>query len=686
MADIIPLPLREDLVTRSMPMDGEISYILKDSEKQKYFRFDEAQYQLLQLFDGQRSLNQLVDRFNEESEKYEYDLESAEELYKALKDNKLLKRSQHEENIALIERMKDEKRSKFLQAKGSMLLMRFHLLNPNKQFDDWVDRIRFIWHPLFVRCCLIFMFSALLMTLFQLDRFIDDFEQVFFTMHENWLNFVGVWCVALIVIAFHECGHGLTCKHFGGDVDDTGFLLLVMQPCLYCNVNDAWLFENKRHKVYVALAGIYTELLLAAFSAYIWLIADVNSIPGTIAFIVMTMCTAQSLFFNLNPLVKFDGYYILSDAMEMPNLKQNATAWFSWLLKKHLFRMKVEAPLVATPREQRFYMIYGGLSLLYITLMLSTIAFLGYGFIAEAAGFWGIILFIWLVAMIVGKLTNSWPAALKEWSRDVFWSKQRRPWTLAVLGVMMVMLFVVSARVRVLAPCESVTPRLVIHAPESGFVTRAAIDAYHRPVVKAGEDLFQLHSPELQLQLEQAQARVQGLMLQIQTADAESDSAEARRLAVELGAAREQQQRLWQRQEQLSIPLPEGDWLVESMPVDMLQGRFYGQGQEIVKLRPASHQLMDVGIEQADRNLVHPGQSVRIQLQNNELIIGEVLQVAPLTESYGPDRKINIRVQTQFPPIPEELSCSAMILAEERPLWEHLWRPVRKMLRAELFI
>lgn len=686
MAEIIPLPLRDDLVSRAMPQEGELSYILKDSDAQKYFRFDEAQFLLLQLFDGQHSLNQLVDRFNEESDKYEYDLESAEELYKALKDNKLLKRSQHEENIALIERLKDEKRSKFLQAKGSMLLMRFHLVNPNTGFNQWVDKIRFIWHPLFVRACLLFMLSALVLTLFQLDRFIDDFEQVYFNMHENWLNFVGVWCVALLVIAFHECGHGLTCKHFGGDVDDMGFLLLVMQPCLYCNVNDAWLFENKRHKIYVALAGIYTEMLLAAMATYIWLIADVNSVLGTVAFIVMTMCTAQSLFFNLNPLVKFDGYYILSDAMDMPNLKQNSTAWFSFLMKKHLFRMSVEEPLVATPREQRFYMIYGGLSLLYITLMLTTIGLLAYGFIAEVVGFWGILFFVWLVARIVAKLTNTWPAALKQWSRDVFWSKQRRPWTLLIITMTSVALFTVHARIRVVAPCESVTPRLVIHAPESGFVTLAAIDAYHRPAVSAGADLFQLHSPELQLQLEQAQARVQGLMLQIQAAESENEAAEARRLASELGAARQQHQRLVQRQQQLNIPLPEGDWLVDSMPAEMLRGRFYGQGQEMVQLRPARHQLIDVGIEQADRELIEPGQSVRIQLQNNELVEGRVIQVAPLAESYGPDRKINIRVQTQSPPIPEELTCSAMILAEEKVLWEHVWRPVRKMLRAELFI
>ncbi len=686
MSETVPLPLREDITLRKMLQNGEVSYILKDVEKQKYFRFDEAQYELIGFFDGSRNLSQLVELFNATSQKYEYDDESAEELYKSLKDNKLLKRSQHEENIALIERLKDEKRSKFLQAKGSMLLMRFHLVNPNTQFDYWIEKVRFLWHPLVVKGCLLFMLSALVLTLAQLSRFVADFEQVFFTMNENWLNFLGVWIVALVVIALHECGHGLTCKHFGGDIDDMGFLLLVMQPCLYCNVNDAWLFENKRHKIYVALAGIYTELLLAAFSAYIWLIADVNSILGTIAFVIMTMCTAQSLFFNLNPLVKFDGYYILSDAMEMPNLKQNSTTWFSWLLKTKIFRMDVEAPLVPTDREKRFYMIYGGLALLYISTMLGTIAFLGYGFIAESVGFWGVLFFIWLVAKIVAKLTNSWPRALKEWSSDVFWSKKHRPWTIGALILCSISLFTLNPRVRVLAPCESVTPKQVIHAPESGFVTLAAIDARHRPTVSPGEKLFQLYSPELQLELEQAQAEVQGFQLQIQAAEAEGESAEARRLKSELVAARENYRYLVQRQQKLEITLPEGDWLVEAMPVSMIQGRFYGQGEEMVKLRPATEQLMDIGIEQADRDLIQLGQLARIRLQNGDLITGTVQTVAPMAEAYGPDRKINIRVQTQSSPIPEELTCQAVILAEERLLWEHLWRPVRKMLRAELFI
>ena len=686
MSETIPLPLREDLTQRKMMIDGEPSYIVKDVEKQKYFRFDEAQFDLIRLFDGARNLTQLVELFNETNAKYEYDDESAEELYKSLKDNKLLKRSKHEENIALIERLKDEKRSKFLQAKGSMLLMRFHLVNPNSEFNALIDKIRFIWHPLFVKACLIFMFSALVLVLGQLGRFVEDFEQVFFTMHENWLNFLGVWIVALVVIALHECGHGLTCKHFGGDIDDMGFLLLVLQPCLYCNVNDAWLFENKRHKIYVALAGIYTELLLAAISAYIWMIADVNSILGTVAFVIMTMCTAQSLFFNLNPLVKFDGYYILSDLMEMPNLKQNSTAWFSWLLKTKVFRMDVEAPLVPTDREKRFYMIYGGLALLYISMMLSTIAYLGYGFIAQTMGFWGVILFIWLVAKIVAKLTNTWPRALKEWSVNVFWSKKRRPWTIGALCLFGTALFTIDPRIRVLAPCESVTPKQVIHAPESGFVTLAAIDAYHKPTVAPGERFFQLYSPELQLQLEQASSQVQSLLLQIQAAEAEYDGAEARRLRAELVASRENLQHLRQRQQKLSIALPQGNWLVEAMPVTMIQGRFYSQGEEIVKLRPATEQLIDIGIEQADRGLIHLGQAARIRLQNGDLITGQVYEMAPLAEAYGPDRKINIRVQTQSRPIPEELPCQAVILAEHRLLWEHLWRPIRKMLRAELFI
>lgn len=686
MSDTIPLPLRDDLTLRRVMLDGAPSYVIKDIEKQKYFRFDEAQYELIRLFDGARNLAQLVASFNESSAKYEYDDESAEALYKSLKENKLLKRSQHEENIALIERLKDEKRSKFLQAKGSMLLMRFHLINPNHAFNSLIGKIHFLWHPLFVKACLIFMLSALGLVLGQLDRFLDDLEQVFFTMHQDWLNFVGVWVVALVVIALHECGHGLTCKYFGGDIDDMGFLLLVMQPCLYCNVNDAWLFENKRHKVYVALAGIYTELLLAAISAYIWLLTDVNSLLGTIAFVIMTMCTAQSLFFNLNPLVKFDGYYILSDLMDMPNLKQNSTVWFSWLLKTQVFRMAVEPPLVPTEREKRFYMIYGGLALLYISTMLSTIAILGYDFVAQTLGFWGAIVFIWLVVKIIAKLTNTWPRALKEWSINVFWNKPRRPWTIGASVVLMIALFTVELRVRVLAPCESVTPKSVIHASESGFVTMAAIDAYHRPTVGAGEPFFQLYSPELQVQTEQALAQVQGLKLQIQAAEAEQKGAESRRLRAELVAAQETLQHLQQRQQRLTVLLPEGDWLVEAMPASMIQGRFYTQGEAIVKLRPATEQLIDVGVEQADLELIQVGQDVRVRLQNGVLVMGQVQSVSALAEAYGPDRKINIRVQTASAPIPEALGCQAVVLAEPRLLWEHLWRPIRKMLRAELFI
>ena len=189
-------------------------------------------------------------------------------------------------------------------------------------------------------------------------------------------NLIFLWVAIYTVIAIHEIGHGLTCKHFGGEVHEIGFLLLFFQPCLYCNVNDAWLFDKKWKQILVTLAGGYIEFFLGAVFCLIWFVTNPNTMIHILSFQIMTVCSVATVFFNFNPLIKLDGYYLLADYLETPNLRDNSSDYVKYLVSRHIFRMP-EPAFEATAREKRIYFFYGVGSGLWIFFLLTGIAGIG---------------------------------------------------------------------------------------------------------------------------------------------------------------------------------------------------------------------------------------------------------------------------------------------------------------------
>ena len=154
----------------------------------------------------------------------------------------------------------------------------------------------------------------------------DEFHTKLPTFHQffeakNWI-YLGVTLAVTKVI--HEFGHGLTCKHFGGECHEMGVMLLVLTPCLYCNVSDSWMLPNKWHRAWIGAAGMYVEIVIASICTFLWWFSE----PGLLhqlCLSTMFVCSVSTMMFNANPLLRYDGYYILADLMEIPNLRQKAS-------------------------------------------------------------------------------------------------------------------------------------------------------------------------------------------------------------------------------------------------------------------------------------------------------------------------------------------------------------------------
>jgi multidrug resistance efflux pump len=189
----------------------------------------------------------------------------------------------------------------------------------------------------------------------------------------------------LVVALLHECAHGLTCKHYGGEVHEIGFLLLFLMPCFYCNVSDAWLFKERSKRLWVTFAGGYFELFLWALAVFAWRLTAPDTLVNYLALVVLTVCGVQVLF-NFNPLLKLDGYYLLSDWLEAPNLHELGHSHF----KRNVRHLFWGAP--APPPEPRSGLLrsYGTASWLYSLGFLVAALWATYGYVQDFTGWLGL--------------------------------------------------------------------------------------------------------------------------------------------------------------------------------------------------------------------------------------------------------------------------------------------------------
>lgn len=692
MSDIVPAPLRQDLKISKLVQQGELSFVIKEPDKQEYFHFTDAQYEVMALFDGSHDLTKVMEIFNRQSQLYEFDLEDIVELYESCREFQLLRRTKSEQNAALLEKIREERKKKVLQGQGSVLFLRFQLVDPNDFFNKIIDKIRFLWHPTAVKMQVGFLLFAALVVLFQGDRFVQDFNRVYLQSNDG-MGYLSVWLIALGAIAVHECGHGLTCKHFGGDVHEMGFLLLAFQPCLYCNVNDAWLFEDKWQKIYVALAGVWVEMMLASISAFVWLVVDVANPIGFVAFVLLTIGTATSLLVNLNPLLKFDGYYILTDVLEMQNLRQNSIAWFSWTLKTKILRMEEEAPLTPSRRERKVYLIYGTLVTLYMIAILSFIAILGYGFVSSQFGFLANIAFIYLVFFLVKKITGSWGETLVNWAKEVFWSTKKRQYITIAGGIFILLALIFwQPRIRIHSSGQVEAPSHIVYAPESGFIAYVGYNESRTMINKQGLPFLVLTSPDLNLAQNELQSSKNMLRMQQQEASAESERATGLRLQIEQSLLDEKMRALLVQNNSLAIAGPEGRWLVEGLPPQSMLGRFYGMGDEIVTLIAEKERFIEVIVDQRDLYLVNVGDKGRIRFAGVAPAIYQatVTMISPVAKLEGIEQSLLVRMEIdldeQHASPPLGLSAEIIIFGQPTPLWRHFFHTIRKILRADLWL
>ena len=319
----ITLRMRPDLSARRHRYQGRTYWVLKEPVGLNYFRFHEEEYEILNMLDGRSSLEDIKEQFESQFAPQKITFQDLQQFIGMLHRSGLVISHASGQGVQLKKRRDEKKRRELLGKLSNVFAFRWRGIDP-----EWILNRIYPWTGWFfsvpmILFVLLFGLSALTLVTTQYDEFesrLPTFHQ-FFGPH-NWI-YLGI--TMAIVKVLHEFGHGLSCKRYGGECHEMGFMLLVFTPALYCNVSDSWMLPNKWHRVFIGAAGMYVEIFLATCATWIWWFSYPGTLINALSLSVMFICSVSTVMFNGNPLLRFDGYYILMDVLEIPNLRQKAT-------------------------------------------------------------------------------------------------------------------------------------------------------------------------------------------------------------------------------------------------------------------------------------------------------------------------------------------------------------------------
>jgi len=525
IADRTP-PIRKDLEITPQYYRGELCYVVKDPVTGNFYRLREPEYVALKCFERGMGVEEARDEINRLT-----GAEVAEtEVYKfanQLQNSDLLKSKGMGDVRRIVRNAALQKKAKFRSVISNYLWVTIPLWDPDRTLDRLLPVFRFLTRPLFVAGWLAAAGIGLWIILTHARALMADA----FSLLSGW-NLLILSGAIFAKTFIHEMGHALTCKHLGGHVRAIGPALLVFQPCMFTDVTDAWTFPSRWDRIKVSGAGVVSEIILGSVAAFVW----ISSEPGLvkqICYALMVTCTLSTVLFNANPLLRFDGYYILSDLLEMPNLRIRADQHLGCLFDRYVLGVDTPIP-EATPADGRIYLVYGIARFFYTWLIMLAIGFLllgifvPLGVVMIASSFYGMILTpVWKRAMQLGKQFQAGKVHL------------RALLVLAVIFLLTAGVFLVPIDYRIQAPCVVEPGHVtIVRTPAEGDV--AEILVREGQSVRKGQKVAQMANPELvhraqavREKIAESEAKIRAA-LATDAAEVELEQAEKNKLTAEL--------------------------------------------------------------------------------------------------------------------------------------------------------
>lgn len=544
----------------------QIWYLLENTTTGRSHRFNPAAYQFIGMMNGERSVQdiyeQIIDKYQEHAPGQEEIIDLMSKLY----ESDLLKSGAQTDPDEMFERQSKQRSNKLKQRFANPVALRFALWDPEDFLNRHFHKVKWIFSK---RVGVIW----LLLMIYTAVEAVQHWPQI---NHHFGINALSPYNLLLIFLLYppikfmHELGHAFSAKLEGGEVHEMGINFLLFMPVPYVNVSAATHFRSRYKRILVSAAGIIVESFLAALGLLLFLAAQPGLVQN-IGFNIFLIGGVSSLFFNGNPLLKYDGYYILADTIGIPNLFQRSANYWQYLFRRYLFGMRDAVSPVSAPGEASWFVVYSLLSLGYRLGILWFII----SIVTEKFFYLGVVLAIWLISLQI--LRPLYKAICYLLTSPALQTKRHRALTasslitltlVAVIGFLPIPSYTLSEGV-VWQPDE-----VRLRTAHEGFVE--AIMVENNQSVTVGTPLLALHDPFLQSEVRIAQARVRELEARYRASRA-NNHFQAGIVKEELRVAESELRFIREKSSAMSVDAFKNGELV-LLEADDLPGRFLRKG------------------------------------------------------------------------------------------------------------
>ena len=566
----VGLRYRGDLVTNRQVYQGQAWYVVKDPIGLSYYRFRPEEYALLEMLDGEVSLEDLKDNFEARFPPRRITVDEVSRFVSTLHRSGLVIGDRPGQGPQLNERRRQRVWSEWKNWLRSIMCLRFRGIDPDWILNKLNPWFGWLYSPPALMVAVVYIFTALMLVLVNFETFrskLPEFHQFFAS--GNWFYLAAALGITKVI---HEFGHGLSCKYYGGECHEMGFMLLVFTPCLYCDVSDSWMLPSKWKRMMIGAGGMYIELIIASTATFLWW----NSHEGLfnqMCLNVMFVSSVSTLLFNANPLMRFDGYYILSDMLEIPNLRTKSSTSLSRLAKKWCLGVKLQDDPFLPKRHQGLFALYSVASTIYMwVLMISIFMFVWNAmkpYRMEAIG--RMLALFGIYGLIVRPITGIYKFLKVPGRRDEVKSLNITV-TAGVVAVIAAAICFIPLPQRVWCPAE-LRPRgeETVYVTVDGRLEEILVEANDR--VAEGDELARFSNVDLELQIAELEGQESGYRARLASLERErfTDSAagmEIRTVEESLKSVEEQLVKKRQYQSELVLKAPRSGLVLPSETVD----------------------------------------------------------------------------------------------------------------------
>lgn len=604
----IAVRLRPELKFDVRQQNGRDVYIIEDPVRAKFYQVGKREFDLISQLNGKETVGETLTRINQRLDESSQIGEKAANIIVGWLVQCNLGYSPKSDSLERLERQARAIQNQKLMSLLNPISIKFKIFDPTRFLDATEAGSRWLFSKAFLTLWCVLAVVGLYSLLSNWSELSGS--SVGILAEGRWIWMLVIW---IALKAVHEWAHGIACRRYGGNVPEAGVLLLLFTPMPFVNVTSSWRFKNRWHRFYVAAAGMYVELFISFVAMIVWASSS-HQLTKDICFNIFFLSSVTTVLFNANPLMRFDGYYMLTDLLDVPNLYTKGLKWFGDRLKWVLFGTTKTQDICPRP-EMPFVRVYGILAfcwkilISFSLLIAASVMFYGLGLLmAVVAGV------LWLGMPVYRFFRNTFAAPVPDY-------QMKR----VVISAVVMLVMLVSGFTILHSPATKSAPAMVqfeneqiIRAHGDGFVKEIRVE--DGQYVQQGDVLALLFNDELSTEVANLERLVKESEIKSRI---HTKSAELTEAQVELKNRDSLLKKLHEKQQQLenlTVIAPINGYVFQRQLSNRI-GEYLHHGDELMTVAQTNSRKIIVSIGQEDleslqseelemMRVVLPGQNV----------------------------------------------------------------------------